>query len=61
MNSAHADTLGVGRLIGQPQVGVHMLDETHGVSVLDVREAHPIDFLLHTRVQLLLGSRKEKK
>lgn len=54
LDTTHACTFGIDRLVRQPQTGVNMLDVTHGVSILNVRNTHPIHLLLHTMVQLFL-------
>lgn len=54
LDSAHSCTLGINSLVGEPQVGVNMLDVTHGVAILNVRNTHPIHLFLHTWVQLFL-------
>ncbi len=54
LDSTHACTLSINSLVCQPQAGVNMLDVTHRVAILNVRNTHPIHLLLHTRVQLFL-------
>jgi len=54
LHRAHAGTLPGHGLVGEPQGRGYVLDETDGVSVLDVRRAHAIHVLLGAWVELLL-------
>lgn len=58
--STHACTLSINSLVCEPQASVNVLDVTHRVAIFNVRYAHPIHFLLHTRVQLFLNTKERK-
>lgn len=61
LDSAHSCTLCINGLVRQPQAGVDMLDVAHRVAIFNVRRAHPIHFLPHTRIQLFLtGNSREQ-
>lgn len=60
LDAAHASTLGVHRLVCEPEPGVHVLDVADRVSVFDVRGAHPIHLLPQAKVQLLLQEREQR-
>lgn len=54
LNSAHASTLGIHRLVGEPEGGVYVLDVADRVAIFDVRSTHPFHLLPQAKVQLLL-------
>jgi hypothetical protein len=61
LHAAHSCTLSVHGLVGEPQTGVHVLDITHGVPILDIRNTHTIHLLLWPQVQLFLDKGMEMR
>lgn len=54
LHHPQSSSFGIQGGICEPQAGGHVLDEAHGLSVLDLRDAHPLHVTLLSHVHLLL-------
>lgn len=54
LDSTHACTLGVHRLVGEPETCVHMLYVANGVAIFNVGYAHAVHLFPRAEIELLL-------
>lgn len=54
LDSTHACTLGIHRLVGEPEACVHMLDVANRVAIFNVRYAHAVHLFPQAEIELLL-------